>query len=210
MPKKQCPIGAVNEKLKVIDDAGYKMSGNKKVRLLLCKCECGQTKVIRWADFKRTISCGCIRKEVNERTFLKHGHARVGYKSKTWMIWIGMIDRCTNPKNKQWADYGGRGIVVCERWMMFENFLDDMGECPTGLSIERRNNNGNYEPSNCYWATRAQQARNKRNNRILTVNGITGCMTDLAIHFGINLRTVKNRLDRSHWSVEKAFNTPVP
>lgn len=125
------------------------------------------------------------------------------------MIWCSMRARCKNPKNKQWKDYGGRGIKVCDRWMQFSAFLEDMGECPQNYSIERRENDGDYEPNNCYWATRAEQGRNKRSNRILTVNGVTGCMTDLADHFGINLRTVKNRIDRSGWTVEKAFNTPV-
>jgi len=210
MPAKISLIGRTHEKLKVIADAGYAMSGNQKVRLVLCKCECGKETTIRRSDFRKNKSCGCTRKEANDRTFLKHGHARKEFKSKTWMIWCSMIARCSNPNNKQWADYGGRGITVCERWRKFENFLADIGECPDGLSIERRENNGNYEPSNCYWATRAEQNRNKRSNKVHTVNGVTGCLTDLAAHFGISLQTISSRINRNKWSIEKAFNTPVP
>lgn len=99
-----------------------------------------------------------------ERT--THGHSRsrmTGRKaSATYDIWAAMIQRCTNPKNKDWAGYGGRGITVCERWLTFENFLTDMGERPDGLSIERRNNDRGYGPDNCYWADALTQARNKR------------------------------------------------
>jgi hypothetical protein len=86
-------------------------------------------------------------------------------------IWDGMLQRCTNPKQKGFHRYGGRGITVCDRWRSFENFLADMGEPPQGTSLDRINNDGNYEPSNCRWATAEEQANNRRNNRILTMDG---------------------------------------
>lgn len=104
------------------------------------------------------------RRHLSERDpnwLRKHGHASRALKSPTWTTWIGMIDRCTNPNNARWNRYGGRGVTVCARWSVFTNFLADMGSRPHGMTIDRKNNDGNYEADNCRWATRNEQNANR-------------------------------------------------
>ena len=121
-----------------------------------------RTKAMR--ERPRSISDEARQKMSEERTI--HGHARKrGDRrggSQTYYIWAAMVQRCTNPNNKSWKWYGARGITVCDRWLTFENFLADMGEKPAGRSIDRIDNDGNYEPSNCRWATASQQVKNRR------------------------------------------------
>ena len=95
----------------------------------------------------------------------KHGHCPVGYKSPEYLTWDGMLQRCTNPNAKAYKNYGGRGITVCSGWLKFENFLADMGRRPDGLTLDRIENEGNYEPGNCRWATRIEQSANSRKLR---------------------------------------------
>ena len=129
-------------------------------------CQCGGILVVSGVQVTsgHTKSCGCLQPEVTANR-ATHGHSRRrlhGYGTNTYKAWQHMKDRCLNSQNKDWKYYGGRGILICDRWMKFENFLADMGECPKGLTIERQNNDGNYEPGNCKWATRLEQGRNSR------------------------------------------------
>jgi len=120
-----------------------------------------------------------------------------------------MVTRCTNPNYPRFADYGGRGITVCDRWLRFEGFLEDMGERPKGTTINRKHNNLGYCPENCEWATVKEQANNQRSNRLLTHNGRTQTMAQWAEELGMSYDTLRGRLDKLNWSLEKALATPV-
>lgn len=130
-----------------------------------CLCACGETAVIRWSSISRgdTCSCGCIVSETARITSLRHGDC-IGKPTTEWVAWKSMHQRCTDQNCENWPRYGGRGISVCERWNSFAHFLADMGRKPSGAhSLDRYpNNNGNYELSNCRWATASEQARNRR------------------------------------------------
>lgn len=128
-----------------------------------CVCDCGASTNVTHCSLARasTQSCGCLNREVASSKATRHGGARRGQKTRAFMIWQGMIARCTNPSRPEYHQYGGAGIVVCERWTTsFEAFLVDMGNPPKGMSIDRIDGSGNYEPGNCRWATAAQQVRN--------------------------------------------------
>lgn len=128
----------------------------------------------------------------------------------TYMSWVMMQHRCNNPKRYEYKYYGARGIRVCERWLeSFQNFLDDMGLSPTNKhSIDRINVNGNYEPSNCRWATMKEQAHNTRRNHFLTWKGQTKTIGDWGVELGLNEKVLSDRITKLKWSIEKAFTYP--
>lgn len=175
----------------------------------LCRCDCGNERQITSATIRQGFSksCGCLKSELTLARNKKHGHSRIGWQSPTYRSWAAMRGRCENPKNSHFAGYGGRGIKVCARWAEFVNFLADMGEKPEGLSIDRIDVNGNYEPGNCRWATNQQQARNKRNNRFVTANGKTQTVAEWCRETGINASTYDCRV-RAGWTKEDAATTP--
>jgi hypothetical protein len=137
-----------------------------------CKCECGNIKSIRGSRIAcgNTKSCGCIRREKSRihctqlgKSNFTHGATRGGKWTREYLTWFSMRQRCENPNHTKYLYYGGRGISVCERWQKFENFLMDMGPKPKGLTLDRHpNNDGNYEPGNCRWATWSEQMKNRR------------------------------------------------
>lgn len=154
----------------------------------LCECDCGNTKIVASYNIRKGLvkSCGCYQRD----RVKTHGMS----KTTEYLSWQHMKDRCNNPKNKHYHNYGGRGIKVCDRWVdSFENFLEDMGKKPdNSYSIDRMDVNGNYEPDNCRWATYEEQSNNMRNTIKIDIKGQTKTLRDLSNENGI----IKSCLDR--------------
>jgi hypothetical protein len=173
-----------------------------------CLCDCGKTSTVRGASLRtgRVISCGCAKG--------RHKHSGNGAdreRSPTYRSWQSMIARCAQPSNPAFAHYKRRGITVCDRWRNFENFLADMGERPSGTTLDRwPNNDGNYEPGNCRWATKQEQGNNRITNIHFTYRGVKFTLAELVRHTGVSKETLRVRLVRpGGWSVEDAVETPT-
>jgi hypothetical protein len=181
-----------------------KERGRHRQAVWECLCDCGGTVVAMSASLRRghTKSCGCYQID----RVSTHGKT----KTAEYVAWYGIKDRCYRVSSAAYVNYGARGITVCDRWRdSFENFIADMGEKPSKLhSLDRIDNSRGYSPDNCRWATRSEQNRNTRQNRLLNVNGEVKCLTDWAEEYGLTERIVRQRIDRLGWSVEKALNTP--
>lgn len=171
----------------------------------ICECDCGVKKSICSSNLTsgRTKSCGCLL-ALNGRYTKTHGLS----KSREYQVWHGMFARCENPKSKSFQNYGGRGISVCERWQRFENFLKDMGRAPTGKSIDRIDNDGDYSPESCRWATRKQQSQNRRMRKTLTLHGETKRLFEWSAERKIKYSTLRSRLSAG-WNIEKALTQTV-
>lgn len=132
----------------------------------------------------------------------------MGNDSHEYWIWNMVVQRCTNSNVKNWHDYGGRGITVCEEWLRYENFIEDMGIRPSiKHSLERRDNDAGYNKENCYWATRMEQAKNKRNNRWIEIDGETKHLAEWSRHFGICHSLAISRVSRG-WTWKDALSKP--
>jgi hypothetical protein len=187
--------------------------GNDKFghSLWSCLCACGNTKVVSGDNLKRGLvkSCGCLNKELVIERMTTHGQTSGGSATLIYKIWQGMLARCYNLHNKSYKDYGGRGIKVCDRWHSFENFYEDMGDCPEGLSLDRKDNDGDYTPENCRWATNLEQANNKRSNAWYESNGNRKTLAQWARYLDIKPNTLWMRLNEYAWSEERALNKGV-
>lgn len=190
-------VGLKFGQLTVISFSG---KNNRRLFLWNCKCDCGKNKIISGSDLRtrHSVSCGC-------RVY-KHGES--DRKNSEYAIWCGMKDRCCNKNSTSFKHYGGRGISVHPSWMEYENFLRDMGRKPSPKhSIDRINNDGNYEPGNCRWATKIQQANNKRTNRIIIYNGEHLSIAELERKLNFNRGIIRGRLLKG-WTFESAITTP--
>ena len=150
-----------------------------------CRCRCGQERAVAMNSLVtgKSVSCGCYKRDMAGTHALRHGMS----KTRTHRIWALMKGRCLNSTNPQYPYYGGRGISVCRRWRdSFDSFVEDMGECPPGLTIERINNNSGYCKENCRWASVKDQARNKRNNKLFTWRNRTMCLAEWAEWAGLS------------------------
>lgn len=174
----------------------------------LVLCDCGSERVVQGGNLKSGTcqSCGCLQRERLAHQ-ARTRNARHGMTdSPTWSSWRAMIKRCEQPSSINYAAYGGRGIRVCERWHIFENFLADIGQRPSGTSLDRIDVNGNYEPENCRWATRSQQARNTTATPKVMFNGKDYNLSDLAELLGVSTQTIRARqrrgtpLDAPKWN----------
>jgi hypothetical protein len=171
----------------------------------VCRCECGVERPVLYATLTRgaSQSCGCLRRErqqVRNTGYLSQRHAR------TYRIWLGMKTRCLNAKHSTFKNYGKRGIEICPQWLKFEVFLKDMGEAPVGLSLERMDNDGHYEPANCKWATCFEQGSNTRHNVWLEWKGRRMIMTEVARMENVRLCSFRNYMAAGR-SVEEAVAT---
>jgi hypothetical protein len=168
----------------------------------LCQCDCGKRIRAITTNLTRgnTKSCGCLHSEV----VLKHGMAN----TSTYRIWVSMRARCRNPNDAAYANYGGRGIDVCERWEKFANFIADMGLRPAKHQIDRIDNDLGYSPENCRWVTAKANLNNKRTSHKIEWQGETLTVSQWAERLGINQRTLFNRLGRG-WPLERAMTAPI-
>jgi hypothetical protein len=172
MPRRLIDItGQRFGRLIVLELAKRKGPGGRS--LWLCQCVCKNKTIVHPENLRsgNTNSCGCLHQEIDREFHFRHGEAdlRNSKITREYKSWCSMRQRCLNPNNHAYNRYGGRGIKICKRWNKYENFLADMGRCPLGLTLDRTNNDKNYTPSNCRWATRKQQANNRRHgNRYVT------------------------------------------
>ncbi len=198
--------------MQVIDLVGQKFgkwivlnrAGRHHIRnriMWFCMCECGVLRDVVGDSLRigASQSCGCLRKERTSEASRTHGATG----SRTYVSWASMIQRCSNPKNTDYHSYGGRGISVCSKWVKsFEEFYSHMGERPEGLTLDRIDNEGNYEPGNCRWATTAQQAINTRRVVLIECNNEMLPVTIAARKVGLSHQTVFSRI-KAGWLTEE-------
>ena len=192
-------------RLVVIAEAG---KGPRGLRLVRCQCDCGNMITTEFNRIKNgnTRSCGCLYREVIKNTNITHGKSY----TRLYNSWRGMKDRCLNPKHTGYKNYGGRGIKLFHKWLVFENFMIwalSHGYWD-GLTIERTDTNGDYSPDNCTWATRKKQGNNKRNNHLITFEGVTKTAAEWSELTGIHVQTLLSRV-RLGWPIGKALNAKV-
>lgn len=210
--KELIKIGERFGRLEVIAPAEKALSGHRR---WLCRCECGSERIVHQTSLRAgtTKSCGCLHTEDLIRRNTIHGHKKNGIISPEYTLWLNIKQRCFNPKNKDYAIYGGRGIVLCDAWRDdFTAFLAGVGPkpiCDKRMSLDRINSDLGYEPGNVRWVDAVVQARNRRSNYVITFCGRTKILIEWSEEAGINYGTLQSRLVESNWSVEEALLKPV-
>lgn len=192
-------VGATFGRLTVIREAKrIRTAGGRSLRTALVRCACGNLKMLPLTQLRAgTISCGCVRRE----RLTTHGM----FATRTYSSWQAMKRRCKDA-GPLFPTYRAAGIMVCDRWRhSFENFLDDMGERPPGLSLDRIDNDGNYEPGNCRWATRGEQSRNRRNIVWIFYDGSRMCLKDACEAAGVTKNTVTQKVRVNRLAHQEAF-----
>lgn len=184
------------------------LPSGKKEAMFKCRCDCGNEKNIRSTSLKNgnTISCGCYRSECSRSRVAIHGMSN----TRLHNTWKSMLERCYNKNNKSYRNYGAKGIVVCDEWKEFKPFADwalKNGYDDT-LTIDRIDSKKNYCPENCRWCDRKTQNNNTSRNHYITYKGKTQTMAQWAEETGISYNAIKSRLNKHHWSVERALETP--
>lgn len=195
------------------------MERKGRIYYWLFRCDCGNKKIIQKQSVLGgiTTSCGCYHKEMMKGKKFSYKHGM--YKTYFHRVWRGIKNRCLNKKNKHYKDYGGRGINICDRWLKFENFRDDMYQSylehnkefgdGRNNTIDRINNNSGYYKDNCRWATQKEQCNNRRNSRLITFNNETLTIAQWEEKFSLSSNILYQRIDKLKWSIKKALITPV-
>ena len=201
MKGRRSKAGDKHGRLTLISEGIRSLSGKKT---WVCLCSCGNTKTILQCSIRsgRTKSCGCLRKETCSKNHTTHGKS----DSSTYTVRLNMINRCTKPSDKRYSDYGGRGIKVCDRWLeSFENFYEDMGDRPEGMTLDRIDNDGDYSPENCRWATCEEQVCNRRNNILVEYQGDITSFPELCRRFGLDYKKAYQRYSTLGWSIDRVI-----
>lgn len=186
-------------------------AGTRKGAKWVCKCDCGNEKIVPASTLKtgQSRSCGCLKREIWLKRITKHGFS----KDVFYQTWCGMMQRCYNSKQVFFHRYGGRGISVCEEWHQIEIFIDwckRQGEQDDGATLERFDNDGNYHPDNCIFSSRSEQARNRENNLFVDIDGIDVLFIDLVEQYGVvSYGTAFHRISYWGWDPLTAAMTPT-
>ena len=183
----------------------YKTRGGREIPYYWAKCDCGKRFLKSGNAAWVSVSCGCLAIERLRQSCLTHGHTIGRSMTPTYRKWAAMMTRCFNPNVEKYAIYGGRGITVCPAWLTFDGFLRDMGESPSGMMLDRIDNDKGYGPENCRWVTPYESTCNRRCSRVIEFNGRRRLLTEWARDAGVSHSTLHRRL-KAGWPMDQALS----
>lgn len=198
-------IDLTGKKFSMLTVKGVNHKNEKGKYFWKCLCDCGKETIVLGNSLRsfNTKSCGCLK--IDNPSHFIHGFTG----NPTYKIWAGMIQRCTDSNRVGYENYGGRYIKICEKWLTFKGFYEEMGDRPQNTSLDRINNDGDYCKENCRWATRKEQNNNTRRNVNITYNGQTKTLSQWSEILKINYKVLFSRIRDYHWDIEKAFTEKV-